>query len=355
MEEVFCVLGDCYKEECHHCFPVINCSFGHSWCKKNGCVDEINIKKKVLVTGCAGFIGFHTTKYLLENGYHIQGIDNMNEYYDVSIKKEHIKILCGFPKFKFIQDDVQTTKVISSFKPYKIIHLASMAGVRYSIEHPKLYVDNNITGFIHLMEEAVKNNVSHVVYASSSSVYGLNEKVPFEETDKIESCNSPYACSKMSMELFAKTYTQLYNISCSGLRFFTVYGPHGRPDMAPYKFLKAIMNGKPIDKYGDGSSSRDYTYIDDIVSGIVSSLENKNNKKCEIYNLGNSKPVNLNTFIELCEKAVGKKAIINQMDIQKGDVPSTYACINKAEKDLNFSPKTSLPEGLRKTYEFLNS
>lgn len=355
MVEVFCCLGDCNRAECHHCFPVKKCSMNHSWCKLNGICDEIDVTKKIVVTGCAGFIGFHTTKFLLENGYWIHGIDNLNDYYDQSIKNHHIELLSKFKKFEFSKEDVKTTNIISTFRPFKIIHLASMAGVRYSIENPQLYIESNIAGFVHLMEQAVLYDVKHVVYASSSSVYGLNIKVPFEETDKIETCNSPYACSKMAMELFAKTYTQLYNISCIGLRFFTVYGPHGRPDMAPYKFLKAIMNDEEIDKYGDGSSSRDYTYIDDIVDGIVSSLENEKERKCEIYNLGNSSPVDLNTFIGLCEKVVGKEAKINQMTNQMGDVPNTYACIEKAKKDLNFLPKTSLEDGLRKTFSFLNS
>ena len=353
MNDLFCVLGDCSKEECHHCFPVRNCSFNHIYCKENGCCDEIDITKKILVTGCAGFIGFHTCKYLLENHYIVYGIDNLNNYYDVNLKKNNVNFLNKYKTFKFFKEDITCSNIISIFRPYKIIHLASMAGVRYSIENPKIYCDTNIKGFIHLLEEAVINNVKQIVYASSSSVYGLNTKVPFEENDKIETCNSPYACSKMAMELYAKTYTQLYPISCIGLRFFTVYGPHGRPDMAPYKFMKAIMEEKPIDKYGNGTSSRDYTYIDDIVSGIIGALENKKEKKCEIYNLGNSSPISLNEFIENCEEICGKKAIINQLGEQLGDVPHTYACINKAKEDLDYEPNVNLKNGLKNLYDYL--
>jgi UDP-glucuronate 4-epimerase len=353
MAELFCCLGDCNREECHNCFPVRNCSFNHEWCQKNGCCNEIDISKKILITGCAGFIGFHTTKYLLENDYIVYGIDNMNHYYDVKIKEKNIEILNTFKKFTFSKEDIQDTNIISQFRPYKIIHLASLAGVRASIQNPKLYVDSNIKGFVHILEESVKNNIKQIVYASSSSVYGLNKKVPFEETDQIDNCNSPYACSKMAMEIYAKTWCQLYDISCIGLRFFTVYGPHGRPDMAPYKFMKAIMNETPIDKYGDGTSSRDYTYVDDIVSGIIGALENRKEKKYEIYNLGNSNPVSLNEFIETCEQVCGKKVIINQLGEQLGDVPHTYASIEKAKDDLNYDPKTKLKDGLQKLYEYL--
>ena len=247
--------------------------------------------EKILVTGCAGFIGSHVCEYLLTKKYDVFGIDILNDYYDVTKKENNLKILKKHSNFKFKKDDICNTTVIKDWKPDKIIHLASMAGVRYSIENPHIYVKTNIDGFIHIMEESVKHKVKHVVYASSSSVYGLNKKVPFSETDSITTCNSPYACSKMAMEIYAKTYNQLYNITNIGLRFFTVYGPRGRPDMAPYKFLKAISDGTKFQKYGDGTSSRDYTYIDDIVLGIVAAMENKKEIKCEVYNLGNSSPV----------------------------------------------------------------
>ena len=308
---------------------------------------------KILVTGCAGFIGSHVCEKLLNMNHHVYGIDNLNNYYDVNRKLENLGILRHYSNFQFEVSDICDTTIISKWKPEKIIHLASMAGVRYSIQNPALYEKVNIGGFIHILEESHKNNVKQIVYASSSSVYGLNKKIPFCESDPIETPNSPYACSKMAMELFAKTYSQLYDLNLIGLRFFTVYGPRGRPDMAPYKFLSAIKNGTTFQKYGDGSSSRDYTYIDDIVSGVIGAMENKNNVKCEVYNLGNSSPVTLNEFIALCEKVCFKKANYVQIENQLGDVPHTYANIEKAKRDLGYEPKTSLVRGLTITYQNL--
>jgi len=275
----------------------------------------------------------------------------INSYYDIKNKYINLGVLEEYSNFEFRREDIIYTKSISDWKPDKICHLASMAGVRYSIEHPDVYVNVNIKGFINILEESVKNSVQHIVYASSSSVYGLNKKIPFSEDDKIETCNSPYATSKMAMELFAKTYHQLYNLSLIGLRFFTVYGPRGRPDMAPYKFLNAIHSGYPFQKYGDGTSSRDYTYIDDIVKGIISALKNEKNIKCDIYNLGNSNPVTLNEFIKLCEKVVGKEAKYEQIEDQLGDVPHTYADISKARRDLDYNPIMNLEDGLKITYK----
>ena len=310
---------------------------------------------KILVTGCAGFIGSHVCEKLLkDNTIKIYGIDNLNDYYNVSFKKLNIKILKKYSNFTFFEEDVCNTNIITEFKPDKICHLASYAGVRYSIENPKLYVRNNIEGFIHILEECVKNKINKIIYASSSSVYGLNKKIPFKETDKIEKTNSPYAVTKLSMELFAKTYYQLYNIKSIGLRFFTVYGPRGRPDMAPFKFLNAIENGMEFEKYGDGNSSRDYTYIDDIVEGIIAALFN-NDIGCEIYNLGNSKPVTLNKFINLCEKVTGEKAKYIKVNEKLGDVPHTCADISKAKKDLNYFPKTELIDGLEKTLQWIKT
>ena len=306
---------------------------------------------KILVTGCAGFIGSHVCEFLLKRGETVLGIDNINDYYDTSQKTQNLEILKKYANFEFSKEDITTTSIISKWKPDKICHLASMAGVRYSIKNPKIYVKVNIEGFIHILDEARENNINHIVYASSSSVYGLNTKVPFSETDAIVTPNSPYATSKMAMELYAKTYSQLYNMSLIGLRFFTVYGPRGRPDMAPYKFLKAISSGQQFKKYGDGSTSRDYTYIDDIVSGVVAALDNKKGMQCEVYNLGNSSPVSLNQFIELCEKVTEKKALFEQLGGQLGDVPHTYADITKAKRDLDYQPKTTLEEGLRKTFK----
>ena len=306
---------------------------------------------RILVTGCAGFIGSHLCETLLKNDeISILGIDNINDYYSPKIKEQNLETLRAYPNFEFRKEDICDTTSISDWKPHAVCHLASMAGVRYSIENPALYEKVNIGGFIHIMEECVKNDVKQVVYASSSSVYGLNKKVPFSESDEIKTCNSPYACSKMAMELFARTYYQLYGIKNIGLRFFTVYGPRGRPDMAPYKFLNAIKNGNRFKKYGDGSSSRDYTYIDDIVSGIISALFNKKNIECEVYNLGNSNPVSLNEFISTCEQVSGKTSVYDEMEEQLGDVPHTYADITKARQDLEYDPKTSLFDGLKKLY-----
>jgi UDP-glucuronate 4-epimerase len=314
-----------------------------------------NYDKIIIVTGCAGFIGSHVCEYLLKynDKYLIVGIDNLNNYYDINIKKNNLIILEKYNNFIFHLDDVYTTNLITKYKPWKIIHLASMAGVRYSIENPHEYIKNNIDAFINILEQSIKNGTKSIIYASSSSVYGLNKKLPFSEDDKIETCNSPYACSKMSMELFAKTYTQLYNISCIGLRFFTVYGPRGRPDMAPYKFLKAIKNEEKFKKFGDGTSSRDYTYIDDIVHGIISALFN-DDIKCEVYNLGNSNPISLNNFILICETVCNKKAIYEECNEQLGDVPHTYADISKAKRDLNFNPKITLENGLKLMYDSFN-
>jgi UDP-glucuronate 4-epimerase len=310
---------------------------------------------RVLVTGCAGFIGSHVSETLLKRGDVVIGVDNLNDYYNVDVKLDNIRILRQYPNFSFKVEDIRTMKAISDYKPDKIIHLASMAGVRYSLQNPSLYEQVNIGGFIHIMEETRKNDVKHVVYASSSSVYGLNKKVPFSETDPITTCNSPYACSKMAMEIYARTYHQLYNVSNIGLRFFTVYGPRGRPDMAPYKFMKAIMSGDKFKKFGDGSSSRDYTYVDDIVTGIVGALDNEKGVECEIYNLGNSSPVTLNEFITTCEKVTGKTAHYEEVGNQLGDVPHTYADISKAKRDLGYEPQTPLEEGLKKLYESLTS
>jgi UDP-glucuronate 4-epimerase len=301
----------------------------------------------ILVTGCCGFIGSHTCEKLLKLNYEVIGIDIMNDYYDISLKEKNLNILEKYKNFKFYKEDICNTDKISLLKPDKVCHLASMAGVRYSIQNPSIYEKINIGGFIHILEECVKNNVKQMVFASSSSVYGLNKKLPFSEDDKIDTCNSPYACSKLAMEIFAKTYYQLYGLKSLGLRFFTVYGPRGRPDMAPYKFMKAIIEGREIEKYGDGSTSRDYTYIDDIIDGILGALENKKLRGFEIYNLGNSNPVSLNDFIKTCELVIGKKALIKEKPIQLGDVPYTYADIKKAKNDLNYDPKIKLKEGLK--------
>jgi len=310
---------------------------------------------KILVTGCAGFIGSHVCERLLMmEGVEVMGIDNLNAYYDVEIKLKNIKLLEKYSNFTFRKEDICFTKIVELWRPDKICHLASMAGVRWSIEHPDEYVRVNIGGFINILEGARQVGVKNVVYASSSSVYGLNKLLPFREDDPIELCNSPYACSKRAMEQFASTYNRLYGMSLIGLRFFTVYGPRGRPDMAPYKFMTSIMAGKKIQIYGDGSSSRDYTYIDDIVDGIIAAVENKNDISCEVYNLGNSTPIKLMEFIRIIEDVSNCKAIYEHIEDQLGDVPHTFADISKAKRDLGYNPKVSLQEGLKNLYEYFS-
>tara|TARA_A100000164_G_C21923531_1_gene781879 strand:+ start:1331 stop:2254 length:924 start_codon:yes stop_codon:yes gene_type:complete len=306
----------------------------------------------ILVTGCAGFIGSHLCELLLKQNTIVIGIDNMNNYYSQSLKQTNLNVLKEYSNFTFIQDDILDTTVFEKYKFDVVYHMASLAGVRYSIEQPKMYVKNNIEGFIHMLENCVKYNIKTIVYASSSSVYGLNEKLPFSESDDINTCNSPYAASKKCMEVFANTYNRLYDINTIGLRFFTVYGPRGRPDMAIYKFLSKIDKGECIDKYGDGTSMRDYTYVDDIVNGIYLSSKMTGDR---VYNLGNSSPITLNELIEKCEAVVGKEANINKLPNQKGDVPNTYADITRGKEELGWEPKVGIDEGLERTFEFMKS
>lgn len=345
---MFCELQDCNKEICHHCFPVLNCSLNHNYCNNNGKFKEILDKNVILVTGCAGFIGSHTCEFMLKEGYYVYGIDNMHDNYDVLLKEQNIQYLNKYDNFKFSKEDICTTQIVSRIKPYKIIHLASLSGVRNSISRPIDYVDNNIKGFINILEQAKNSNVFHITYASSSSVYGLNNP-PFYEHDIIDKCNSPYAASKKCMEVFAQTYSQLYSIPIVGLRFFTVYGPRGRPDMAPHIFLDSVHKGNPITQFGDGSSSRDYTYVDDIVDGIFKAT---NHFKTDIFNFGNSKPITLTNFIKIIEEVTKKTAKINIIENQTGDVPTTCADIEYSKKVLGYEPKTSLKDGLQKMYDY---
>ena len=311
---------------------------------------------KILITGCCGFIGGHLCEKLLQtqNDIMIMGIDNMNDYYNNQIKYKTLEILLKFKNFEFEKNDILNSKLIYNWKPDKVIHLAAMAGVRYSLQNPQLYIDTNIKGFVNILEQIKELNYNcRLIYASSSSVYGLNSKIPFNESDDIDKTNSIYATTKKCKENFAQLYSQIYNLETIGLRFFTVYGPRGRPDMAPYKFLYNILNNIPIEKYGDGSSSRDYTYIDDIVQGIIATINVNLPKNYEIFNLGNSYPISLNKFIKTCENVSNKKAIIIQKNQQLGDVPDTFADISKAKNLLKYSPKTSIEVGLKNTYEYL--
>lgn len=304
----------------------------------------------ILVTGCAGFIGSSVVDRLLDSGEEVVGLDNMDSYYEPSIKKKNIEHNLQNPNFYFKQTDIRDLKalekIFKNFKIETIIHLAARAGVRPSIEAPLLYEDVNIKGTLNLLELSKIHKPANLIVASSSSVYGINKKVPFRETDNVDKAISPYAASKKACETFCYTYHHLYGLPIVCLRFFTVYGPRQRPEMAIHKFTRLIDKGQEIQMYGDGTSKRDYTYISDIVDGIIRSMDIK--EGYEILNLGNSKVVELRYLIHLIEKNLGKKAIIKQLPDQPGDVPITYSDISKARALLNYAPQTSIEEGIEK-------
>ncbi len=309
---------------------------------------------KILVTGCAGFIGSNLVQQLLEQNHFVLGIDHLSDYYDPVIKIKNISPYFKDKNFKFLVKNIQEKdkieKIIAKYKINTIIHLAARAGVRASIDEPLKFRDTNVFGTVNLLELARQYHIQQFIFASSSSVYGNNKKVPFREDDPTDKPISPYASSKKSCENYCYTYNYLFQIPTIILRFFNVYGPHNRPDMAHYKFTKAILEGKAISKYGDGTTSRDYTYVDDIVEGIISCLDK--NFKFEIINLGNNKPITLNKMISTLEKVIGKKAIIKQKPVPAGDVIRTYADISKAKKLLAWGPKTSYEEGVKKMLEW---
>jgi UDP-glucuronate 4-epimerase len=324
---------------------------------------------KILVTGAAGFIGFHVSCYLIARGDTVVGIDNLNDYYDVSLKqgrldelaKQQNEHLFSFAKLDMADRDKIAT-LFENEKFDKVINLAAQAGVRYSIENPHAYVDSNIVGFLNILEGCRHNAVKHLVYASSSSVYGANESMPFSVKDNVDHPVSLYAASKKANELMAHTYSHLYQLPTTGLRFFTVYGPWGRPDMALFKFTKAIMQGESIDVYNYGNHRRDFTYIDDIVAGIILSLDQNVSGKPQwsgktpdpstskapwkIYNIGAHTPVNLLVFIETLEKALGKNAKKKLLPMQAGDVPDTYADVSALSEDVGYMPSISLDQGI---------
>jgi len=309
---------------------------------------------KILVTGGAGFIGSHLCDRLLSIGKEVLCIDNLNSYYSPQRKVKNIQHNFNKAKFTFITIDIKKKdhleRVFQRHKISKIVHLAARAGVRPSIEKPLWYRDTNVSGTLNLLELAKKYDVKQFIFASSSSVYGNNKKIPFSEEDIVDQPISPYAASKKAGELFCYTYSHLCNFNVTCLRFFTVYGPRGRPDMIPILYPTNISKGKPIKMFGDGTTKRDYTYVSDIIDGIIAAL--KKPFKFEIINLGNNKPVQLKYFISLVEKNLKKKAKINKLPIPPGDVDLTFADITKAKKLLNYTPKVSIEEGIKKTIEW---
>lgn len=312
---------------------------------------------QVLVTGCAGFIGYHVATRLLERGEIVYGLDNLNNYYDVSLKLARLNQLKKHPHFHFIKLDLADREGMAKFFQEinfdNVVHLAAQAGVRYSLTAPYAYIDSNLVGFSHILEGCRAQAVKHLVYASSSSVYGNNKKFPFSESDTVDQPVALYAATKKANELMAHSYAHLFQLPCTGLRFFTVYGPWGRPDMALFKFTQNILAGEPIDVYNHGNMIRDFTYIDDIVNGVLLTLDHPPQASADappyrIYNIGNNKPVALLDFIQALEKTLNKKAIQNLLPIQPGDVPKTYADISQLASNLGYESKTSVEEGIKK-------
>jgi len=308
----------------------------------------------VLVTGSSGFIGFSLSKKLLEEGRVVIGVDSMNSYYDVNLKNARLEILKAFDNFVFYEEEIQNMKALKNiFKEQKvdvICNLAAQAGVRYSLEDPFSYEKSNLEGFLNLLEIARGHEMTNFVYASSSSVYGSNKKVPFSVDDRVDNPVSLYAATKKANELMAHAYSHLFNIPCTGLRYFTVYGPWGRPDMALFLFTDAILNDRPINVYNYGDMKRDFTYIDDIVAGTIAAIDRPS--PYEIYNLGNSKTEQLMTLIQILERELGREAERNMMPMQPGDVKQTSADIRKTRDNLGFDPKTPLEEGIKKFVEW---
>ena len=339
---------------------------------------------KILITGTAGFIGFHLAKRLIERGDEVVGLDNINDYYDVNLKYGRLKVTGikkdeieygkivkskKYPNYKFIklnlEDKEGINKLFEKEKFDKVCHLAAQAGVRYSLTNPDAYIQSNIVGHMNILEAVRHNEVKALSYASSSSVYGLNKRQPFSVDDNVDHPISLYAATKKADELMSHTYSYLYNIPTTGLRFFTVYGPWGRPDMALFKFVKNIFEGKPIDVYNYGEMKRDFTYIDDIIEGVVRVIDNppKANPNWDgrasesiapykVYNIGNGSPVKLMDFIETIEDVVGKKAKKNLLPMQPGDVPSTWADTSALERDFGYKPYTDVKEGIKKFVEW---
>jgi len=308
---------------------------------------------KILVTGSAGFIGFHVSKKLLDKGCEVVGIDNLNDYYDVALKESRNRVLKDHFPYKFYKGNIQDPEFLKNvFKENsieKVCHLAAQAGVRYSLQNPRAYIQSNVEGFLNILEEMKNFGVQDLIYASSSSVYGNNFSIPFRVEDQTDTPLSLYAATKKCDELFAHVYHKLYGMRCTGLRFFTVYGPFGRPDMMYFKFANSIMSGNKIELYNFGKMIRDFTYIDDIVEGVIAAIEKS--YEFEIFNLGNKKPVELEYFVQCLEKELGRKAFREYKELQKGDMIKTYADIEKSVKMLGFNPKIGVEIGIK---EFVN-
>jgi UDP-glucuronate 4-epimerase len=323
---------------------------------------------RILLTGVAGFIGYHLAERLLARGDEVVGLDNLNDYYDVRLKQARQARLEGRPGFRFVRIDLADRTAVESLFAGggfdAVLHMAAQAGVRYSLTHPHAYVQSNLVGFINVLEGCRHQGVRHLVYASSSSVYGANTRLPFSVHDNVDHPISLYAASKKANELMAHTYAHLYRLPCTGLRFFTVYGPWGRPDMAYFKFTRAILAGEPIEVYNEGRMQRDFTYIDDIVEGVIRVLDRipqpnpgwsgerpdsaSSNAPYRLYNIGNHSPVELERFIAVLEEALGRKALRRLLPMQPGDVPATYADVADLQRDVGFSPATPIEEGLRR-------
>lgn len=327
---------------------------------------------KILVTGAAGFIGSTLSHRLLERGDEVIGVDNLNDYYEVSLKQARLSRLTPHQNFTDVrlslEDEAGIAKVFQEHKPQRVVNLAAQAGVRYSLENPQAYVSSNLQGFVNILEGCRHNNVEHLVYASSSSVYGANTSMPFSVHDNVDHPVSLYAASKKANELMAHTYSHIFNLATTGLRFFTVYGPWGRPDMALFLFTKSILEGKPIDVFNYGNHRRDFTYIDDIVEGVIRTLDNvatpnedwngmspdsaTSKAPYRLYNIGSNNPVELLRYIEIIEECLGKKAQKNMLPLQPGDVPDTYANVDALVQDVGYSPSTTVEEGIAKFVEW---
>jgi UDP-glucuronate 4-epimerase len=322
----------------------------------------------ILVTGAAGFIGFHVAQRLLRDGHPVVGLDNLNDYYDPALKEARLRLLSAQPRFTFHRSDISDRAavgaVFSEHRPDRVVHLAAQAGVRHSLTSPRAYIESNISGFLNILEGCRQFKSSHLVYASSSSVYGLNSKMPFSSHDRVDHPVSLYGATKKANELMAHSYSHLYGIPTTGLRFFTVYGPWGRPDMAYFLFTRSIVEGKPIDVYNEGRMMRDFTYIDDVVEGVVRVLDRpatanpgwrgddpdsaSSSAPYRLYNMGNHTPVELNHFIEIVEACLGKKAVKRLLPAQPGDVISTAADVDDLARDVGFAPSTPIEVGIRR-------